>query len=540
MSDIFNSVISGINAMKIMIDDTVEQVNRPSRNNANKRIFVENTVQQPETSNSVKVQDIYDNYNDFIVEEKRKTNTQVKEDETTLEQLSKLEDLLGQEANTLNAAINALYEKIEIDFSDEKPFLIDNDFHNAANKVADAANKFDKKLQFLEKNVKDLVIENINKVNSLIDQIEDANIDIYYFPIDNSSKKIDDLINKREKLIDELSSLIDIKIVKDKNNYEIYLNNKFCILNKHKKQHLIALTSSEDDKYISIGYFDEQKKQTQKIENMISTGVVGALLTFHREELNTARNTMGQLIARFSEYINHQTILEADTFRRIGKPTLYISDPIVLADVANRTSHKTTAIWMTSTHSRNTDYIVSFQNNHWFVTRLADHQQIQFSVINGNNGTVSIIFDDIQLSISGKPDNGDMYMVKPYSKTLEKLRLILEYAETNVLSSNHYITKNVPNNNIFFKPRFFYHQDAFNLDYQTFHKSISYKCNKLEEEVPFKRNMVNILNNKKVSTLNNIEQIFQRLNYEQECYLANVRVLKVAESIFNEIVDRYS
>ncbi|QCI21643.1 flagellar hook protein [Buchnera aphidicola (Hyadaphis tataricae)] len=540
MSDIFNSVISGINAMKTMIDDTVEQVDHPSRNNVNKRIFVENTVQPPETSNSVKVQEIYDDYNDFIVEEKRKTNTQVKEDETTIEQLSKLEDLLGQEANTLSTAINALYEQIEIDFSDNALFAIDNNFHNAANKVTDAANKFDKKLQFLETNVKNLVIENINKVNSLIDQIENANIDIYYFPIDKSPKKIDDLINKREKLIDELSALIDIKIVKDKNNYEIYLDNNFCILDKHQKKHFIALTSSEDEKYISIGYFDEQKKQTQKIENIISTGVLGALLTFRRDELSAARNTIGQLIARFSEYMNHQLVLEADQFRRIGKPRLYISNPIVLADVANHSSHKTTAIWLASAHSQNTDYIVSFQNNHWFVTRLADHQQIQFSVINSKNGNVSIVFDDIQLSISGKPDNGDMYMVKPYSKTLEKLRLILEYADTNVLSSGHYITKNVQNNKILFKPRFFYHQDHFNLDYQTFHKSISHKCNQLKEEVPFKRNMVNILQNKRVSTLNNIEKIFQKLNYEQECYLANVRVLKVAESIFNEIVDSYS
>lgn len=542
MSSMFNSAIAGINAMKIMIDKTVNKINNPSKNNLDKRVFPENTVQDSDLNSSVKIKEIYDNYNDFITEEKRKTNTQVKEEQTKIEQLLKLEDLLCEKSSLFNELTDELCEQIRQDVILNKDHTIGPNTTEKAKNVIFAIKDFDRKLKFLEKDIKASVINSIQQVNLLIEKIHDATIDIRYFPVEQLPNRVENFIEKREKLVDELNDLIGIKVVKGNDSYKIYLNNGICIIDNNHKQNLIPLTSKSDDRYISIGYIDENNKQVKKIENMISSGSLGALLKFRREELTDTRNKIGQLTVNLSDNINSYQALGYDIFGHHGKQIFNISNPEVISSSTNRSFSITSAKWINESNAKATDYVVYFKNNNWIVTRLSDRSMVYPQIERLGNHSISISFDGIIFSIQGKNNDGDIYMIRPYSKTLEKLELLVNrnnsFLSTNKMKysdKNHSFLINNVNKAILVEKK-----ETLDESYQRFSKSIAYKCNSLEEELPFKKNMVKILHDKKVNMSSDAERDYQNLNYQQESYLANVKVLQVAESIFNEIIECYS
>ncbi|QCI17740.1 flagellar hook protein [Buchnera aphidicola (Acyrthosiphon lactucae)] len=543
MSSIFNTAIAGINAMKIMIDNTTNKINNPAAKNSGKRVVLESTPQNSNAKNTVKVKEIYDNYNDFITEEKRKTDVQVQDEQTKIEQLLKLEDLLCEKSNIFNKLINDLYEQIEKDIVLDEKNVINEDIKNKLSDIVFAIQDFDKKLKFLEKEIKESVINNIKKVNDLIDEIHDININLNYFPMFKIPNRIDNLIEKRDNLVDELNDLIGIKVVKDNDNYKLYLNNGISVIDNNQKQNLIPLTSKSDDRYISVGYIDDNDQIAKKIEDMIPSATLGALLRFRREELTNTRNKIGQLTVNFADSINSYHTLGYDMFGHIGKQIFNISNPEVISSTSNHSSPTISAKWVSTSDAKDTNYIVYFKNNNWTVTRLSDHVTVQPNIHTENNN-LFITFDGIEFLIQGENSDGDIYMIKPYSKTLEELELLIDQNEPFAFSSTDDIKNKNRNNamviNKFSQDFLVDHKETLDQSYQKFSKSIAYKCNELEEELPFKRNMIDILKNKKLSISNNIEQDYQDLSYEQECYLANVKVLQIAESIFNDIIDRYS
>jgi len=536
-----NSAISGINAMKIMIDKTVDKINNPHKNHLERRIFLENSGQNSNFNPSVKIKEIYDNYNDFITEEKRKTNAQVQNEQTKIEQLLKLENLLCEKSNIFNELIDELDEEVKKDIFPNQQDPINTNISEKAKKIIFEIKDFDKKLNFLEQDTKDSVLKSIERVNLLIDKIHDATIDIRYFPIEQLPNRIDSFIDKREKLVDELNDLIGIKVVKGNDSYKIYLNNGICIIDNNHKQNVIPITSKSDNRYISIGYIDVNTQEVKKIENMIPNGSLKALLKFRKEELTDTRNKIGQLTVNFSDTINSYHILEYNFFGYPKKQIFNISDPEVISSSTNHSSTITSAKWISKKNARDTDYIIFFKNDRWIVTRLSDHTIVRPN-INSTENNISLDFDGIEVSIQGKNNDNDIYMIKPYSKTLEKLELLEDPNETISLINN----TNNPNKknrlviDYFNRNILFSEKETLDESYQKFSKSIAYKCNALEEELPFKKNMIRILDDKKVSMSNDIERNYQNLNYEQECYLANVKVIQIAESIFNEIIDCYS
>lgn len=543
MSSILNTAIAGINAMKMMIDNTVNKINNPTQKNTEKRVFLENTIQDSNRNTALKVKEIYDNYNDFITEEKRKTNVQVQDEQTKIEQLLKLEDLLCEKSNVFNELINDLYEQIDQDILVDKKNIINDTIKEKLNNIIFTLHDFDRKLKFLEKDIKESVINNLKKVNSLIDDIHDITIDIRYFPVFKIPNKIENLIEKRDNLVDELNDLIGVKAVKGKDSYKIYLNNGIAIINNNQKQNLIPLTSESDDRYISVGYIDDDEKTVKKIEDMIPSASLGALLKFKRDELANARNKIGQLTINFADSINSYHTLGYDMFGHVGKQIFNISDPEIISSSSNRTYPNTSVKWVSTSNAKDTDYILYFKNNNWIITRLSDRTQVQPNIRQKNNETL-ITFDGMEFAIQEENADGNIYMIKPYSKTLEKLALLIDENEPFAFSSIDNINNQNRNNAMiirkFNQDLLVDHKDTLDTAYQKFSKSIAYKCNALEEELPFKRNMITILNDKKISMSNNIEQDYLNLNYEQECYLANVKVLQTAEKIFNEIIERYS
>lgn len=544
MSSILTSTVTGINAIKILLHETANKIINPNyKEPIGQNIFIENTVDESNLNPGVQIKQVYDDYNDFIREEKRRISERVQDEQTKIEEYLKLEDLFGEKSNIFNLLINQLYSSIENDIINNNENVFNKDIENNLQTIVRELKNFNDKLKFLEKDVKDSISEKIKQANILINKIYDINIDIRFFPVAQLPNRIDSFIDQRDELIDQLNDIIGVKVVKGDNTFKVCLNNGMCIIDDQKKQNLIALTSSTDDKYISVGYIDENDNTLKKMEHMIPSASLGALLMFRREDLQNAKNKLGQLTINFADSINECHTLGYDILGNLGKQIFSISNPEIIPSSTNESDPHTSITWVDTSNAQDSNYIVFLKNNNWTVTRLRDHLTAEVEIYQQDNNTY-LTFDGMELKIEGNNAEGNVYMIKPYSKTLDEMKLLIVKNDLFSISSSDDLNQKNKINAIKIhhlnQDLLVNKQETLYESYARFLKSISYKCNDLEEKVPFKRNMIEILKNKKLSESDNIDENYQNLNYEQRCYLANVKILKMAETIFNEIVDCYS
>ncbi|QNS02024.1 MAG: flagellar hook protein [Buchnera aphidicola (Pentalonia nigronervosa)] len=541
MTSILNTAMTSINTIKTIIDQTINKTNDRKSNNPTTDISIKNTKQDESLNTAIKVREIYEDYNTFINEEKRKTSAQVVGEQTTIDQLLKLDDLFCEKSNIFNDLIRILYDKIENDIT-ENDINADNiSMKNQLKEIIFSLKDFDIRLQNFEKDIKESVIKIVTRANFLIDQIRDINIDIHYSP---SVQLSNILIEKRDELVDELNDLIGVKVVQTHDSYKLYLNNGLCIIDNDKKQNLISLTSRSDDQYINVGYFDSLENKVKKIEYTIPNGSLGALLRFRREELNNAKNKLGQLTINFTDSINGYHNLGYNAFGNTGKQVFYIFNPEIIASSTNQSSPSLSANWLVTSSAKDSDYILYFKDNTWKITRLSDHAILRPDIYQDSKYAF-MMFDGIVFQSHGAVADGDIYMIKPFSKTLKYLELsnnqdsdllkIASQDDDDQISENEARIIAHLNHGVLIND-----EGTIQQAYKKFHKSILDKSNAIEEKLPFKKNMIEILRNKKISMSDSIEKNYQDVNYQQECYLASVKVLQVAEKIFNEIVECYS
>ncbi|AWH90448.1 flagellar hook protein [Buchnera aphidicola (Melanaphis sacchari)] len=545
MSSILNSIINNMHAIQILIDDTSNKIMYPKHKRiTTEKILIKNQIDESNLNPGVQIQKIYDEYNDFIQEEKRKTSEKVENEETKIEQYLKLEHLFGEKSNIFSSLINQLFSSIKENIINKNENVFNEEIENNLNKIIISLKEFDNKLNDLEKSTKELIAEKIKKANILINKIYDINIDIRYFPIKQLPNRIESYIEKRDHLIDELNNIIGIKVTKDHDEFKVFLNSGMCIIDDYKKYNLITLTSSLDDKYISVGCWDDENK-LKKIEHMILSGSLGALFEFRNGDLENSRNKIGQLTINFADSINRYHTIGYDSLGNPGKQVFNISDPKIISSSTNELHPSVSIKWVNTSNAQDSNYVVLSENNHWTITRLKDHKIINPEIYQDNDNTF-ITFDGIELRFRTKNSTeGNIYMIKPYFNTLSELRLLIVKNNPLALSSTNDLSQINKNNAIIIhnlnKDELVDKTETLFQSYLRFLKYLSYKCNDLEEKVPFERNMIKILDNKKLSTSDdNIDENYQKLSYEQKCYLANAKILKLAENIFNEIVECYS
>jgi len=265
MSSILTSTVTGIDAIKILINNTADKIiNSKYKDEIKHNVFVENTVDESNFNAGVKIKKIYDDYNDFLKEEKRKISERVQDEQTKIEEYLKLEDLFGEKSNIFTLLINQLYSSIENDIVNNHGNVFNENIENNLNTIIHELKNFDEKLSFLERDVKESIKEKIKQANILINKIYDTNIDIRFFPTAQLPNRIDSFIDKRDKLIDELNDIIGVKVIKENSTFKVCLNNGMCIIDDYNKKNLMTLTSDTDDKYISVGYFDDNEQRLKK------------------------------------------------------------------------------------------------------------------------------------------------------------------------------------------------------------------------------------------------------------------------------------
>ncbi len=285
------------------------------------------------------------------------------------------------------------------------------------------ANRFDvmsRRMNELRDNVNIEVSNIIPEVNTLAREIAALNMAISRSPGIYSGRMPNDLMDKRDQLILQLSQYVDVQTVEQDNfAVNVYIGKGQALVTDTEAQELSVVPNPYDSSQMDVGY--SNGATIVNITSLLSGGRLGGLLDQRKEILDPSENALGRIAVALSETFNRQHRLGMDLNSQLGKDFFSIGEPEVLASVNNTSNADVSATITDPNLLSNSDYRLSFDGTGYTLTRLSDGKGegpfTSFPFTSSDGFTIDIV--------SGSPAAGDSFLIRPTRSMARSLEVLI-------------------------------------------------------------------------------------------------------------------
>ena len=229
-----------------------------------------------------------------------------------------------------------------------------------------------------------------------------------------------DLMDRRELLLSELSKRTDISIVpQDDGAWNIFIGKGQALVMGSKVATLGTRPSVSDVSQMDVIFTDSIGSRV--ITDQMSGGEIGGLLDFRDQILNPGQNQLGLVAIGIGERINGQQQLGMDLNGKLGGSIF--SSPTIspFPHSGNASAVTVSATIVDSGNLTTSDYkLESDGGDLYTLTRLSDNKTFAID-IGASNPTAEI--DGMMLTISGAATLGDKFFIQPTRNAAEQINL---------------------------------------------------------------------------------------------------------------------
>ncbi len=285
------------------------------------------------------------------------------------------------------------------------------------------ANRFDvmsRRMSDLRDNVNIEVSNIIPEVNSLAKEIASLNMAISRSPGIYGGRMPNDLMDKRDQLILQLSQYVDVQTVEQSNfAVNVYIGKGQALVTDTEAYELSVIPNPYDSSQMDVGY--ASGATTVNITSLLSGGRLGGLLDQRKEILDPSENALGRIAVSLSTIFNAQHRLGMDLNSELGGDFFAVGASEVLASSGNASSASITATITDPNLLSNSDYRLSFDGTNYTLTRLSDGQGegpiTTFPYTSADGFTIDIA--------SGTPAAGDSFLIRPTRSMARSLEVLI-------------------------------------------------------------------------------------------------------------------
>ena len=283
----------------------------------------------------VNIQTVTRSHNEFLTREAAAAKSQAFMDTAMQSQLAQLEKLfptgedgLGQSTNDfLNALVDVASRPS--DPSARQVVL------GKAQQLAARFQSAGQQLADLQSGVVSDMNADVKQVNELAKQIAAANDQIARSA--GSSHTPNDLLDKRDQLISQLSQYVQVSTVPNSRDgtMGVFIGGGQVLVLGGQAQQLSITPDPYDGARAQLSISDSAGTRALD-ESTLTGGSLTALLRYQNTHLQDARNLLGQMATAIASRVNEQQALGIDLKAQAGGPLFTIADPTVLPATTNR------------------------------------------------------------------------------------------------------------------------------------------------------------------------------------------------------------
>jgi flagellar hook-associated protein 1 FlgK len=258
----------------------------------------------------------------------------------------------------------------------------------------------------------------IHDVNSLATSIATLNDQITTSQAAVGGQPANDLLDKRDQLLLQLASLVDVKTTTDKDGaVNVFIGSGQPIVMRGKAFLLDTVVNQYDTSRLDVTY--TANGTTQTITSQLTGGKIGGLLTVQSDLIDQTRNSLGRLATGLADLVNDQQALGVDLRGQFGQPLFDVGAPLALRSSANTGNATLTASIPDPSALGTRDFQLRFDGTNWLAFDAVTSQSVPVTTAAGVPSGTVVSFGGVSISVNVPPNAGtapaagDSWLVRP-------------------------------------------------------------------------------------------------------------------------------
>jgi flagellar hook-associated protein 1 FlgK len=368
MSNLLNNSLTGLLAAQAGLRTTANNtanVNTEgyARQRVEQNALPGQRVGRISIGNGVVVEGVERVYDDFLAAQLRESNGLERRFAAFNDFAQRIDSLLGDTENGISPALQNFFEQLQT-ISFDATSVVNRDLLIAQGESLEARfHQFVDRVDGMNNEINRRITDFVSTINSTTDAIARTNDQIVAAG-DNVSR---DLIDQRERLLNSLSEIVDIRTARAPNGAINVLvgNGRPLVLNTQAFNLEVELNEFDPTRLEVVHVVSSRR---EVVSQQINGGDLGGLLAYRREGLDHARRALGMVAYSLSETFNDQHARGVDLNGNPGGAFFSTQSPTVISSNQNTGTGTLTATVADPTAIESRDYILRFDGAAWQAT----------------------------------------------------------------------------------------------------------------------------------------------------------------------------
>ncbi|HTN35204.1 MAG TPA: flagellar hook-associated protein FlgK [Marinobacter sp.] len=255
--------------------------------------------------------------NEYLVQQVREDSTLYGEQKVLNSELTRLDNLLGGETTGLSKALNNFFASLQNAAEDPTSLPQRQLVLSEAQQIVNRFQALNQQFIQQRESVKTQMTQGVKDANTLIKSIADLNVAISESKGIAQGKMPNELLDKRDEQLRQLSELLDIRVSNaGGSQVNVSLTNGLSLVVGSSAATLGTRESAEDP--TRLEYTLSNGGRTLHVDDQISSGKLGGLLRFDNGALKPAFDELGRIAIALSATMNHQHEIGMDLEGDLG------------------------------------------------------------------------------------------------------------------------------------------------------------------------------------------------------------------------------
>ncbi len=429
MADLLSTSVSGLLAFQRALDTTshnITNVNTPGYSRQVAEFMTRNPQQAGNgwVGNGVDVTTIQRQYDDFLAGQSRSASSSYNQFATYATQAARVSNLLGNTTTGLTASLQNFINAFQAVADTPTSTPARQTLLSQAETLMQRLQSYDESLRGFDAQVNAQIKSEADSITSIARSLAKLNQDIVSAK-GRSSQPPNDLMDQRDRLIDELAQHVNVNVVAQSDGaLNVFIGNGQPLVVGQTSAEIVTMQDPYDATRSVLGF--KTASSTMDITKSLSGGTLGGMLQFRNEMLDPARNALGRLSAGLAEVVNDQHRAGMDLKGQLGGDFFTTGPAQVLSHSGNTGSGSVSAQRIAGAAGDLTtaDYVMTNTAGGWQLRR-ADTGAVVPMTGTGTSAD-PFVADGMSIVVSPGAALNDRFMIQPTANAVSGMNLLIK------------------------------------------------------------------------------------------------------------------
>ena len=427
MADLLSTGVSGLLAFQRALDTTSHNISNVNTDGySRQRVEIGTRPAQPygngwvgQGANVRTTQRVYD---DFVAAQTRTSSSSLEHLDVYASNAERLNNMFGDSTNGLSPTLQRFVNAFQAVANAPTSIPARQVLLSEANTLEQRLQFFDSRLDEIGNEINSRMKGEVAEVNSIAQGIARLNNEITSGIARTGGQPPNDLLDQRDRLLDELSKKISVNAVRqDGGTINVFVGSGQPLVLGSDVNQLTTVQDPFDSSQLTVAL--QTAGSSVDISSSISGGTLGGLLDFRREQLEPAKNALGRFAVALTDVVNTQHHEGIDLSGALGGDFFAVGDAEVLDNGLNSGTGTVSATRVDVGALTGRDYVMEMTSGGWQLRDSLSGAPVPMT----GTGTAAdpFVADGLEIEVGGTAAVGDTFLIRPTRSAISNMDVLI-------------------------------------------------------------------------------------------------------------------